>query len=85
MTEPLTLELPDVMSDDLVEILGRPNFTCIRFALLLRADGQSIPRKAEAEQSAVIYWMLRLYAKHGATWRQALSDEIDRMIVLAKA
>jgi hypothetical protein len=62
---------------DVAEILGRLCFQCIRIAELLRAGGQKIDSRAEAEQAAVIYWMLDLYAKHGASW-SAKGDEILR-------
>ena len=45
--------------------------------------GQDIPRKAEEEQAAVLYWMLSLYLEHGNIWREEgqkiLKAEIDKI------
>ena len=78
----VALVLPP-MDDDLAEILGRVCFQCISIAQLLRVNGHTIANKAEAEQAAVIYWLLSLYAKHGAEWRKAAGEEMDRLIGLA--
>jgi hypothetical protein len=61
--------------DDEVEaILGRPNFACIAIAKSLRLKGHKIKEKAEAEQSAVLYWMLTLYEEHGKNWKEKGDD-----------
>lgn len=54
--------------DDVRNILGRPCFTLIGVANLLRKAGHKIPPKAEEEQAACLHWMLNLYLKHGANW-----------------
>lgn len=59
------------LNDDTRWILGRPNFACGGIAQALRVLGQSIECKAEAEQAAVIHWMLTLWEAHGAGWREA--------------
>lgn len=64
------------LTDDLREILGRPNFTCHFIAKALRLMGQTIAKKSEDEQAAVIHWMLGHYLKHGPDWRQHASDEL---------
>ncbi|EPJ1884018.1 hypothetical protein [Enterobacter asburiae] len=64
------------LNDDLVSILGRPNFTCAHLAELLRKGGQNIRRKAEHEQAAVIYWFLDLYLKYGDKWEDIAKDDI---------
>lgn len=64
------------MNDDLGDILGRPNFTCVSIANLLRFNGQSIPQKAEDEQASCIYFLLDLYLKHGESWREKGAKEI---------
>lgn len=66
-------------SDEIGFILGRPNFWCCRYADLLRRDGCDIPQKAEAEQAAVIHWMLNLYLEHGDGWRDVAVSESERM------
>ncbi len=64
-----TPELPD-LNDEVRDILGRPNFTCINIAKRLREKGHEIKCKAEDEQAAVIYWMLSMYVKHGKQWKE---------------
>lgn len=69
---PESLEL----TDELRNILGRPNFTCTHFAAALRRQGHSIERKSEAEQAACIHWMLNHYLAHGADWRTHAEAEL---------
>jgi hypothetical protein len=57
------------LNDEVRWILGRPNFMCAPIAARLRKLGHVIDEKAEAEQAAVIYWMLSLYECHGDSWR----------------
>ena len=64
------------LNADLVEILGRPNFACAMLADVLRASGEVIPRKSEAEQAHVIYWLLGLYRTHGADWADAAGEAL---------
>ena len=56
-------------NEDTEWILGRPNFSCAAIARRLVQLGHRIEPRAEAEQAAVIYWMLCLYEKHGEDWR----------------
>jgi hypothetical protein len=60
-------QLPEI-NKELIEILGRPNFQCIRLANALRAKGRTINTRAEDEQANVIHWMLNHYLKHGDDW-----------------
>jgi len=76
VTQPLTLP---TMDDDLAFILGSMCFQCITYAQMLRAAGQKIETRAEAEQAAVIYWLLGFYFKHGAGWRKAAIEEVERL------
>lgn len=55
--------------EEILWILGRPNFYCASYAPYLRRLGIQIEKKAEAEQAAVILWMLNLYFQHGECWR----------------
>lgn len=64
------------LNDDLIAILGRPNFTCAHLAELLRNGGQDIRRKSEHEQAAVIYWFLGLYLIYGDKWESIAKDDI---------
>lgn len=72
-------------SEELLWILGQPNFACAGTANGLRAAGQEIPRKAEAEQAAVILWMLNLYLKHGEKWRAAGIEFLENAAKAAQA
>lgn len=73
------------LNDDLVSILGRPNFTCVHLAELLRKGGQDIRRKAEHEQAAVIYWFLDLYLKYGDKWESIAKDDIQARAAMLTA
>jgi hypothetical protein len=65
------------------EILGRPNFMCGGIAASLRQLGHNIECKAEAEQAAVIHWMLTSYALHGDAWRDRCKEDLARAATLA--
>ena len=67
------------LNDDLVSILGRPNFMCSQFAEFLRMDGMEIRRKSEHEQAAVIHWFMNLYLQHGAGWGNVARAELERI------
>ena len=71
-------------NDEVGFILSRPNFWCARYANFLRLDGVLIPHRAEAEQAAVIHWMLNLYLKHGDSWRDVAECEAVRMQQIGK-
>lgn len=68
LPEPPAAALPP-LNDDVRWILGQPNFNCVTTAQLLRSLGHEIERKAEAEQAAVIHWMLGVYMQHGEKFR----------------
>lgn len=71
------LVLPD-LNAELIDILGRPNFTCIRIAQLLRLGGVEIATKAEAEQATVIHYLLGFYLKHGSQWAEKANEDLNR-------
>ena len=75
---PQPLILPP-LDDDLAFILGTMCFQCITYAQMLRASGQKIETRAEAEQAAVIHWLLGFYFQHGAAWRNAAIKEAERL------
>lgn len=58
------------------EILGRICFQCIHVAQLLRAIGHEIETRAEAEQAAVIHYLLSFYATHGDGWAAAAEADL---------
>ncbi|MBH1391800.1 hypothetical protein I5U25_02565 [Stenotrophomonas maltophilia] len=70
---------PAVIPDtpEVRDILGRPNFWCSPWANVLRMRGDTIPRKAEEEQAAVIRFMLNHYLAHGAAWAETAGAELD--------
>lgn len=67
--------------DDVRNILGRPCFTLIGLANMLRKAGHKIPPKAEEEQAACLHWMLSLYLKHGANWAKEGEAELKAVNV----
>ncbi|PQH13456.1 ead/Ea22-like family protein [Raoultella ornithinolytica] len=72
----LTVKLPP-LNDDLIAILGRPNFMCAHLAELLRKSGEDIKRKAEHEQVAIIHWLLSIYLEHGDKWEGVAKSDIQ--------
>lgn len=75
---------PIAINDDLIAILGRPNFSCHEFAIALRGEGVLIHNKAEHEQAHVLHWMLGIYLEHGSDWKAQVGVELDRMAKAAK-
>ena len=71
------------LNDDLIAILGRPNFTCSHLAELLRKSGDEIRRKSEHEQAAVIHWFLGIYLEHGDKWEGVAKADIQSRVAAA--
>ena len=68
------------LNEDTRWILGRPCFTVAKIAWLLRDSGyREVATKAEDEQAVAIYWMLEMYEKHGANWREEADKRIKEM------
>ncbi len=63
------------LNDDTRFILGMPCFEAAPYAhklKKLKVEGfVDLEPKAEAEQAAVLHWMLNLYLQHGESWRDA--------------
>lgn len=72
----VTVKLPE-LNDDLIAILGRPNFMCAHLAELLRKSGKNIKRKSEHEQAAIIHWFLGIYLEHGDKWEGIAKSDIQ--------
>ncbi|MCE9898995.1 hypothetical protein [Raoultella terrigena] len=72
----VTVKLPP-LNDDLISILGRPNFMCAHLAELLRKSGEDIKRKSEHEQAAIIHWFLGIYLEHGDKWEGIAKSDIQ--------
>lgn len=68
------------LNDDLIAILGRPNFTCSHLAELMRKSGDEIRRKSEHEQAAVIHWFLGIYLEHGDKWEGIAKADIQSRV-----
>ena len=80
----MSIETLPELNDDLIWILGRPNFWCASVAHVLRQDGHEIETKSEHEQAAVIHWLLSMYLEHGENWREVAQRESDRIKAEAK-
>lgn len=61
------------LNDDLIAILGRPNFLCAQLADRLRSGGQEIAKRAENEQAAVIHFLLGHYLADPVQWAEKAS------------
>ena len=73
-------ELP--MTSDLEWILGRPSAWCESVAEVLRSDGAVIRRDPEAQQAAVLLWLLNFYRRDPEGWRddaQAAESRIEAL------
>nr|WP_241391054.1 3'-5' exonuclease [Serratia proteamaculans]ULG15524.1 hypothetical protein 465p1_00119 [Serratia proteamaculans] len=67
------------LDDDLITILGRPNFSCARLAQGLRLLGHEIPRRSENEQAAVLHFLLGHYFVAGKQWREMAETELSQV------
>jgi hypothetical protein len=67
------------LNEDIKEILGKPNFTCINIATILRSSGEDIKEKSEDEQACVIYFLLEMYEKHGKDWREKGNEHLKKL------
>lgn len=76
----ITLVQMPPLDDDLIAILGRPNFTCIHLAQALRLCGVEIKTKAEHEQATVIHFLLTRYMLHGADWAKHADADLRAML-----
>lgn len=67
------------LTQNQIDIMGRPNFACAKVAKLLMVAGaySKGPKKAEYEQAVYIHWALDLMARHGDEWR-TFGEEILR-------
>lgn len=67
---------PQVLTDDLRDILSMMMWDSGPIAHALRDGGQDIKRKAEDEQAEVLHWLIGLALEHGSEWRSKASDRI---------
>ncbi len=79
------------LTDTQVDILGRPNFHCMKVAKILIAAGdyEDKAKKAEYEQAVFIHWAYELFAVHGDNWQEEgekiLQDAAKRVQAKLKA
>ena len=69
----------DLDNPEIQWALSRPNFWCARYARTLRKGGHDIAQKSEAEQGAVIAWLLTKIVEHGKDFRDKAAAELDKM------
>lgn len=73
------------MDEDMGKILGMPNFACVGVSQALRATGVEIKNRAEDEQAAVIYFLLKHYLASPITWRDDAATELALALAAKKA
>ena len=71
--------LPE-LTPDLALILGKICFQCIHIVQILRVGGQQINTRAEDEQAAAIYFMLKHYIKDPVNWSKNCNAELQAII-----
>lgn len=77
-------EYPEKLTDALRDVLGLMVFTTGPIAHAMRAAGENIPEKAEAEQAFVLHWLIGLALKHGTGWRPIAGAHLDELVKKAK-
>lgn len=71
------------LSQDQIDVYGRPNFACMKLSALLIAAGvYKRPEKvrAESEQAITIHFLAGMLEKHGENWREETDKFIDECI-----
>lgn len=71
------------LTPDIIEIFGRPNFTCIRIANVLRKAGRTIANRSEDEQAATILFLYQHYLNNKPGWREAANAELKAIVAAA--
>lgn len=72
------VQLPP-LDEELIAILGRPNFMCGGIAARMRQLGHDIKTRAENEQAAVLHLLLAFYLKHGTDeWADRAGAYLDQ-------
>lgn len=70
-------EYPQEMTPALRDVLELMIFRTSPIAHALRASGEDIPFKVEAEQAHVLHWMIGLALEHGDGWSEKVSERLD--------
>lgn len=69
------------LTENQINILGRPNFACARIAqLLIKAGLYEGKTKAEHEQAIFIHWASNLLDKHGDDWGSEAAKILQELI-----
>lgn len=71
---------PASINDELIEILGRPNFACADLARILRIGGLEIKNRSENEQAVVIFTMLQHYVADPDHWKNNFGQMLNTML-----
>lgn len=71
---------PASINDELIEILGRPNFACADLARILRIGGLEIKNRSENEQAVVIFTMLQHYVADPDHWKTNFGQMLSTML-----
>jgi len=74
---------PAELTQELMELLGRPCFACAKIAEKLRLGGWKIATKAEHEQAAVLHFSLKHYLRDSANWMDNANGELAAMVAHA--
>lgn len=70
---------PKVMSPDLKQVLGYPNFWCGPYAAIYRAAGHDIAKRAEDEQAFILHRFACAAIEHGENWSDVIEDELMKL------
>jgi len=62
------------LDEELIFILGRPNFALGKIAHRMREMGYQCDTKSEKEQAMVIHIMLRFYGEFGSDWKEEFNN-----------
>lgn len=70
---------PDEMTDEIRAVLQLMVWNTGGLARALRIGGEEIETAAEAEQSHVLHWLLKLALDHGDKWRDMVGKRLDEI------
>lgn len=68
------------LNEDLIYILGRPNFVVASLAREFREDGAQIRPRAEDEQAFIIHKLLLHYLRDPVHWRDNFNNEVGALL-----
>ena len=73
---------PIELTNDEIEIFGKPNFACAHYARILIAAGvyKAAGNKAEYEQAVFMHWASELLKVHGKNWRDVGKKQLRKYL-----